>query len=93
MLYMLAGAALGSALLFLRAGAAGSDAWQPGGQLRFKDGKFKVVQLTDLHLGEGMASNAATRQVRAMPCLAKPLPPLPHPSLASMVPTSMRQIG
>ena len=35
-------------------------------RLRFENGKFKVVQITDLHLGEGLASNAATMQVRRL---------------------------
>ena len=37
--------------------------------LRFKNGKFKVVQLTDMHLGESEASNAATYEVRSMHAL------------------------
>lgn len=40
--------------------------------LRFKNGAFKVVQLTDMHLGESEASNTATYQVRPHPALLHP---------------------
>jgi hypothetical protein len=45
-------------------------------QLRFRNGKFKVIQLTDLHLGESEQQNAASYQVRRSTSITGDLRPL-----------------
>lgn len=48
------------------AAAADEGASQGATRLRFKpDGTFKILQFTDLHLGEDQAKDNATLQVRA----------------------------